>query len=266
MPRLAIKETNLTNLGNRSPASNYTENATFWIKIIRERLDRYRSELTDQALLNAIGPASDLTILDAGCGEGYLSRILANKGARVIGVDACPELLQAAQELATESNLQINYHIATVDHLPIGDSECDVIVCNHLLNDLEDISTPFREFARVIRKGGRLVILMLHPCFYDKQAEQSVMHRYATPDEYFRTRTIEDQFNVADVRSPTKVKMWFRPLEDYVSQLCKSGFCVTSLLEPHPSATQLAKDSWWHSNFMRPLFILITATNNHAAR
>jgi 2-polyprenyl-3-methyl-5-hydroxy-6-metoxy-1,4-benzoquinol methylase len=266
-PRLAIKEPNLTNPGKYSGRSPYTDNATFWIKIIREHLDRYRSELTDQAVLDAIGPFNGLTILDAGCGEGYLSRILSHKGAQVIGVDSCPELLHSAQELAAASHLQINYHIATVDNLPIEDNKCDIIVCNHLLNDLDDISAPFQEFARVIRQGGRLVILMLHPCFYGEQAEQSIMHRCITPNEYFQTRIIEQQFNVADIRSPAKVKMWFRPLEDYISQLCRSGFCVTSLLEPHPSTSQLSNDLWWRSNFVRPLFILIIATRTpHESR
>ena len=41
--------------------------------------------------------------------------------------------------------------------------ECDVIVCNHLLNDLRGIATPISEFARVAGMGGRMVILMLHP-------------------------------------------------------------------------------------------------------
>lgn len=86
------------------PESSYAENADFWVKIIREGLDRYRSDLTDQAVLDAIGAANGLTILDAGCGEGYLSRLLAQAGALPIGVDICPDLVQSAQDLATQSN------------------------------------------------------------------------------------------------------------------------------------------------------------------
>lgn len=255
----------MTSLGDTTPDSSYTENANFWVKIIRDRLDRYRSELTDRAVLEAVGRVDGLSILDAGCGEGYLARIFAQGGADAVGIDVCADLIKAAQELATEASLPVNYHVGTVNNLPIRDGQCDVVVCNHLLNDLQDISTPFREFARVTREGGRIVILMLHPCFYGAHAERSISHTYPTPDEYFHLRTIEQQFKVAGITSPAKVAMWFRPLEDYVSQLHESGFYITSLSEPHPSAEQLAADSWWHDNFVRPLFMLIVAKKGHIA-
>jgi SAM-dependent methyltransferase len=209
--------------------------------------------------LDAIGPAGGLNILDAGCGEGYLSRALAQAGANTIGVDARADLVKPAQEIAAEAGLPIDYYVGTVDNLPIGDGQCDVVVCNHLLNDLQDLATPLREFARVTREGGKLVILMLHPCFYGAHTERSISHRYPTPDEYFRVRTIEQEFKVAGITSPAKVSMWFRPLEDYVSTLHESGFYITSLSQPHPSGTQLA-DPWWRENFVRPLFMLIVAT------
>jgi len=253
----------LTSLGDTTRENSYTANADFWVTIIRDRLDRYRSELTDRAVLEAIGPPDGLTILDAGCGEGYLSRIMAQDGAYTIGIDACTNLIKSAQELATDKGLVIDYRVGTVDDLPIPDGQCDVVVCNHLINDLEDIATPFREFARVTREGGRIVILMLHPCFYGANAERSVNNKCPTPDEYFRLRTIEQQFKVAGIASPAKVVMWFRPLEDYVSELHESGYYVTSLNEPHPSPDQLAADSWWRDNFVRPLFMLIVARKGH---
>ena len=234
------------------------------MRIIRDRLDRYRSDLTDRAVLDAIGPVDGLTVLDAGCGEGYLSRIIAQHGADAIGVDACADLIKSAQELATEAGLPINYYAGPVDDLPIRDGQCDIVVCNHLINDLQDIAAPFREFARVTR-GGNLVILMLHPCFYGVHTERSNQHRYHTPDEYFRLLTIEQEFKVAGITSPAKVTMWFRPLEDYVSQLHESGFYITSFREPHPSADQLAEDPWWRDNFVRPLFMLIVAKKGDIA-
>ena len=88
---------------------------------------------TDQAVLDAIAPTDGLTILDAGCGEGYLSWLFAQDGAETIGADACADLVKSAQELAAQTSLPINYYVATVDNLPIGDAQCDVIVCNHLI-------------------------------------------------------------------------------------------------------------------------------------
>ena len=65
------------------PASNrWNVNASFWVQIIRQNRDKYRTELTDPAMLAAIGSPSGLAVLDAGCGEGYLSRRLASDGAQ----------------------------------------------------------------------------------------------------------------------------------------------------------------------------------------
>ena len=253
----------MTSLGDTAPHNSYAENANFWIKIIRERLDRYRGDLTDQAVLDAIGPVRGLSILDAGCGEGYLSRRLAQDGAQVVGIDACGDLVQSAQEADGRSGLSIDYHTGTVDDLPLASERFDVVVSNHLLNDLPRITNAIREFARVTRIGGRLVILMLHPCFYSANAERAAMRTYPGL-EYFQVRTIEQTFKVAGIESPAKVRMWFRPLEDYIAQLAQSGFYITVLREPHPSPDQLAKDPWWRENFVRPLFMLIVATKTQA--
>jgi 2-polyprenyl-3-methyl-5-hydroxy-6-metoxy-1,4-benzoquinol methylase len=68
--------------------SRWDANAAFWVQIMREHRDRYRNELTNPAVLQAIGPTDGLRVLDAGCGEGYLARLLARKGASVTGIDS----------------------------------------------------------------------------------------------------------------------------------------------------------------------------------
>src|SRR5882762_10601776 len=76
--------------------SRWDANASFWVQIIREHRDKYRNELTDPAMLHLIGEPAGLEILDAGCGEGYLSRILAKKGANATGIDSSTKLIEAA--------------------------------------------------------------------------------------------------------------------------------------------------------------------------
>ena len=140
------------------------------MRLIRESRDRYRTELTDSAILSAIGPVTGLDVLDAGCGEGYLSRILASSGARTVGVDVCDELIEAAQALnagaAGDAGSAV-FRVADVAALPLASATIDLVVANHLVNDLRDPAPAFREFARILRPGGRLVNLQLHPCFYD---------------------------------------------------------------------------------------------------
>ena len=65
---------------------------------------------------------------------------------------------------------------------------------------------------------------MLLQYFYDAHSKRGAARTYPTPDEYFHVRTVEQEFKVAGITSPAKVKMWFRPLEGYISQLRESGF------------------------------------------
>lgn len=55
----------------------YASNADFWVRIIREQLDRYRTDLTDAAVLAALGDVAGRRVLDGGCGEGYMQCHLA---------------------------------------------------------------------------------------------------------------------------------------------------------------------------------------------
>jgi hypothetical protein len=135
----------------------------------------------------------------------------------------------------------------------------DLVICNHVMNDLHDPSEPIHEFIRVLRSGGRLVILMLHPCFYNKHAERAEEANGLLASSYFQTRGIEQSFEVDGLTSPATNTSWFRPLEFYSTQLCAAGFVITGVAEPHPSPEQVDTDSFWRQGFTRPLFMLITS-------
>lgn len=145
-------------------------------------------------------------------------------------------------------------------HLPFGDGAFDLVVANHLMNDLDEIAAPVREFARVLRPGGRFVALMLHPCFYGLGAERQALQWSLPVGEYFSPRGIKQHFEVDGLVSPAPATSWIRPLEDYSAALADAGFCLTALREPRPSADQIRASAWWRDNFPRPLFLLLAAT------
>jgi SAM-dependent methyltransferase len=76
-------------------------------------------------------------------------------------------------------------------------------VANHVLNDLPDVSGPIAELARVLRPGGRLVALMLHPCFYGNRAEDTQRLSSLPPADYFSARPVEQRFLVDGLVSPS---------------------------------------------------------------
>jgi SAM-dependent methyltransferase len=235
----------------------WERNAEFWTRIIRERLDPFRTELTDAAVLRAVGPCRDKAILDAGCGEGYLSRMLAGRGALAVGVDRSMGLIEAAADSGGLSGFP-RFMLADLSSLPLPSGHFDSVVCNHSLNELRYPQAAISEFARVLKPGGRLVILMLHPCFYGGR-DQSGRRYDIDVDQYFATRRVEQKFSVSGLISPAPTVIWVRPLESYFALLADAGFCVRQLWEPRPPRRRLLIDAWWRENFRKPLFLLLVA-------
>src|SRR5438067_8553191 len=222
-------------VGRVRRSRRWERNAEFWIRIIRERLDPFRAELTDAAVLKALAPGPGQTVLDAGCGEGYLTRRLAGRGAIAVGVDRSAGLIGAAAAAGGRGRPPGSGRFLQGDlrSLPLGGDRFDAVLCNHSLNELRTPEPAFSEFARVLKHGGRLVVLMLHPCFYGGRNRSG--RRYdLEPEFYFAPRRVEQRFNVSGLPSPAPTVIWLRPLESYFALLTQTGFCVDGLWEPRP--------------------------------
>jgi ubiquinone/menaquinone biosynthesis C-methylase UbiE len=99
--------------------------------------------------------------LDAGCGSGTLARYLVESGARVLGVDAAEEMVALARELASQKEYedQLRFeHILTIGNLPLPDRSLDGILCSSVLEYVPDPAACLKEFARVLRSTGLLVV------------------------------------------------------------------------------------------------------------
>jgi SAM-dependent methyltransferase len=96
--------------------------------------------------------------LDAACGTGRHTARLVALGHRVIGVDSSPEMLERAGKRVP----QADFRHGDLHRLPVPDRHVDVIVCALALVHLGDLAPAFREFARVLRPGGHLVVTDVH--------------------------------------------------------------------------------------------------------
>lgn len=114
------------------------------------------------APLAALGLAPGETVVDLGSGAG-LDAILAarqvGRAGRVIGVDMTPAMLEKARVNARRLGLeQVEFREGRLEALPLDDAVADAVTSNCVINLVPDKAAVFREIARVLRPGGRLVI------------------------------------------------------------------------------------------------------------
>ena len=100
-----------------------------------------------------------LECLDAGCGTGFLSFELATRGHRVTGVDFAPAMLAEARRKATERSISIRFEEADAEHLPFPAGRFDLVISRHVLWTLPHPEAAIDEWMRVLRPGGRLVVV-----------------------------------------------------------------------------------------------------------
>jgi 2-polyprenyl-3-methyl-5-hydroxy-6-metoxy-1,4-benzoquinol methylase len=120
-----------------------------------------RREQLVKSFITGQRPFASRQWIDAGCGTGRLSRVLAEQGANVIGVDAAEEMLVIAREIAAGSAIgnRLRFqHVEDVVHLPFAAGGFDGILCSSVLEYLPEPVGCLREFARVLRSGGTLIV------------------------------------------------------------------------------------------------------------
>ena len=99
-----------------------------------------------------------LNIADIGCNAGTQSRVWAELGHQVYGVDINQELVQIAHQRLREADLDVKLQLASATSLPFRDRSMDVCIAPELLEHVAEWETCLAEFARILRPGGVLFI------------------------------------------------------------------------------------------------------------
>jgi len=106
------------------------------------------------------------TIVDLGSGGGldiFLAAAKVGPTGRAIGIDMTPEMVERARRNAEHGNngapfTNVEFHLATIDKLPLPDNSVDCVISNCVINLAPDKTAVFREIARVLKSGGRVAV------------------------------------------------------------------------------------------------------------
>jgi SAM-dependent methyltransferase len=176
------------------------------------------------AIWESLGALEQATVLDVGCGSGWLCNLIASAGGNVIGVDGSSALLQIAREAYP--------HIEFVEHnlangLPQLDVQFDRIVANMVLMDIPDIQPVIAAIRKNIKPQGKFLFTLPHPCFF-----QAPIVRDETSDKLYRKVYGYLQPEIWRIQSFGGHNHYHRSLSYYTEQLRLHNFAITRLYEP----------------------------------
>lgn len=206
-----------SSLPTKDLQASWEANAGRWNDAIRNQAIESRKLVTDRAMLDAIAACAPRKALDLGCGEGWLTRAMAEQGIEAIGIDGSAALIALASQ-AGGSFMRLGYSELVGTPAAAGDGY-DLIVANFALLEAE-LGPLLQALPSICTPQARLLIQTLHP--------------HAAGGEYANGWRRED-FAGFGGESWAPMPWYFRTLGSWIELIHASGWQLESLSEPlHP--------------------------------
>jgi ubiquinone biosynthesis O-methyltransferase len=130
-------------------ARDWWTGKTRWLRLLNNMVPPRLAYFTP-----IVGDWRGKSVLDLGCGGGFMAEPLARQGAHVIGVDPSAPAIAAAKRHADENGLSIDYRVGSGENLPVAESAVDIVVCVDVLEHVRDLDAVIGEIRRVLKPGG----------------------------------------------------------------------------------------------------------------
>lgn len=196
--------------------ASWRRNAEPWVEVVRSGAIESRREATDAAIVEAVLRCGPQSVLDVGCGEGWLARRLAGEGIRVVGIDAVEPLVDEARRAGGAEYHVLSYEAFGAQGL---NERFDVVVCNFSLLGDRATEAALAGAARSLAPAGTLLVQTLHPAA-------------AIGDEPYRDGWRSGSWRGFPAGMGDPAPWYFRTLGGWIRLLGRHGLVCVDLQEP----------------------------------
>lgn len=205
-----------------------------WYDELLKNDDSYQSKVILPNLLRILNIKKGEYIYDLACGSGYFSNILAHEGANVIASDLSKNLILKAKENYKE---KISFYISPAHRADfLKNNSIDTIVIILAIQNIENVNEVLIECKRVLKKEGRIIIIMNHPSFRIPQGSDwiyidGVQSRIIS--QYLTESKINIDMTPGEKNPKKKISTisFHRSIQNYMKLFSKNRYAITKLEE-----------------------------------
>ena len=256
-------------MGPEEVSRIWEANAEAWTAMARAGYDISRDLINSPAFFQILPSVDNQSGLDIGCGEGHNTRLLAERGARMTGIDVAETFIRHARDAESQTPMGIEYQVGSALELPFRNEQFDFAAAFMSMQDIPQQDVALREAYRVTRPGGFLQFSITHPCF------QTPKWGWICDDSGTKVAlTVGDYFDRGDLRveewtfgaAPEEVSSQYpkfktpyfeRTLSDWLNLLLRIGFRLEVFAEPTPSDEVLETHPRLYDARMIAYFLII---------
>ncbi|CAN5918822.1 class I SAM-dependent methyltransferase [soil metagenome] len=201
--------------------------------------DYYRLEFFGPYQIAMCAEVSGLQLLDVGCGSGYFSRAMAERGAKVTGIDISPRMIQHAQEAGGEITYEV-LDAARIDRR-FPAASFDMATACLTMQDVPEPAVALSAVAKVLKPGARFVSSIEHPFssmpVRQWQRDERKAKKWLCVDRYFDRGATPYTWKRWSYEFTTRAL--HVTLEQWIDWTVEAGFAIKALREPRPTEQAL---------------------------
>ncbi len=216
------------------------KNDTSWNKVsswydeLLKDDESYQAKVVLPNILRFLSLKKGELVYDLACGQGYFANVFAHEGALVVASDLSKNLIETAKKNSKE---KVSFYISPAHKAPfLKDNSVDTVVVVLAIQNIENVSEVLSECKRILKKDGRMVLVLNHPTFrvpqgsdwyFSEGVQSRIISQYLSPSKIYIDMTPGEK----NPKKKIKTISFHRSIQDYVKLFSKNGFAITRLEE-----------------------------------